>query len=201
MKFFRLWLRGDTDDKSLAFVEDPPKELGIRDYYMRRGKRIGALYPSDVKVHLSRRAPGIKLTSLLGNTLSYLMLDAKAKQVFLDNCKCEIEALPFTLINHKGRVHSKDYCILNPVGTFDCVNKDVSNIEYEDASRQVVVGVAWAPGSLVFDTKKMADAPDLFRVPEEPALMFISQRLARAIKDAQLTNVLLTEDMRIEPAN
>ena len=191
-------LTGDTGDGSLAFVADPPKQLGARDYYMRRGERIGSLYPSDVRLHLSKRAPGIKLHSLLGNLLSYLILNSQAKDLFLKSCQCEIEALPFTLINHKGRVHSKDYWILNPIGTFDCVNRDASDIEYEDATKQEIVGVGWGPGSLVFDANKVRNAPGLFRVPEEPALMFISESLARAIKAAQLTNVLPIEDMRIQ---
>ena len=199
MKFFRLWLRGDTDDESLAFVEDAPAELGIRDYYMSQGKKIGDLYPSNVKARLAKRVLGIKLTSLLGNLLSYLMVNTQAKDVFLGTCNCEIEALPFTLINHKGRIHSKDYWILNPIGTFDCVNREASDIKYQDATKQEVVGIGLADGSLVFDSKKMQNAPDLFRVPEKPSLMFISERMALAIIDADLTNVLMVEDMRIEP--
>lgn len=200
MKFFKLALTGDPDDKALAFVQDPPEELGIRDYYMRKGIRMGDLYPPDVKLRLSKRAPGIKLSSLLGNTLSYLILNSHAKDIFVKTGESEIETLPFTLINHKGRVHSKDYWILNPIGTFDCVNRDASKIKYLDETKKDIVGIAWAAGSLVFDSKKMQNAPDLFRVPEKPSLIFMSERLARAAKTAQLSNVLPIEDMRIEPS-
>jgi hypothetical protein len=198
MKFFRLWLRGNTDDKSLAFVRDLPSGLGLYDNCMRSGERIGDHYPANLKVRLDKRSPGIKLQALLGNTLSYLMLNTEAKDVILGVCKCEIEVLPFVLYNHKNRIHSKDYWILNPIGTIDCVNRAASNIQYSKDDGTKIIGVGLTPGSLVFDPKKLAKAPDLFRVPEEPARMFISQTLAQAIKARNLnaSNILLVEEMQ-----
>jgi hypothetical protein len=195
MRYFRLHLAGNTDDRSLAFVRDPPSGLGLYDYCMARGKRIGDRYPRDAKVYMDKRSPGIKLGSVLGNTLSYFMVNTAMKDVIISTCKCEIEVLPFTLYNHKRRVHSKDYWILNPIGTFDCLNRQASDIRYMDATQKQVVGVS----TMVFDIKKMADAPDLFRVPEDPEEMFMSERLAIALKPLHPTNVIFTEDMQMQP--
>jgi len=195
MRYFRLHLLGNTDDDSLAFVREAPAGLGLYRYCMRRGERIGNRYPRDAKVYLDKRSPGIKLGSVLGNTLSYFMVNTAMKDVIVATCSCEIEQLPFTLYNHKRRIHSKDYWILNPIGTFDCVNREASDIRYLDASKKDIVGVR----KLVFDTNKMADAPDLFRVPEEPAVLFMSERLATALKPLRPTNIIFTEDMKMMP--
>ncbi len=192
MRYFRLWPRGNDRDKALAFVREPPSGLGLYDYCMNEGERIGERYPRDARVYLDPKTPGIKLESVLGNLLSYLMVNTQTKDLILGICTCEIEALPFTLYNHKKRVHSKDYWILNPIGTFDCVNRAASKITMEG---EQVVGVE----SLAFDAKKMADVPDLFRVPEKPEWFFISERLAKAIKDAALTNVILKEEIKVTP--
>ncbi|HVK54197.1 MAG TPA: DUF1629 domain-containing protein [Burkholderiales bacterium] len=189
MRFFRIWLRGDRKDASLAFVRDEPEDLGLYDYCPRRGERMGDKYPKDAKVRLDPKSPGIKLGSLLGNLIGYLMVNTALKDVILEVCKCEVEVLPFTLYNHKKRVHSTDYWIINPIGVFDCVNRDASTIQYVDATKAEIAGVE----KLVFDPNKMAAAPDLFRVPEDPMQQFISERLAKAIKAINPTNVLLME--------
>jgi len=192
MRFFRFWPRGNDRDKSLAFVRDEPSGLGLYDFYMRQGKRIGENYPDNARVYLDPQTPGIKLESVLGNLCSYMMVDIKTKDVVLSVCTNEIEVLPFTLYNHKKRIHSKDYVILNPIGTFDCVNRPASKITYEGDQ---IVGV----DVLVFDSNKVDDAPHLFRVPEKPSWYFITDVLARAMKIANLTNVIVKEEIQLQP--
>lgn len=194
MRYFRLWPRGNDRDKTLAFVRDEPAGLGLYDYYMRQGERIGEHYPANAKVYLDPQTPGIKLESVLGNLCSYLMVSTAMRDLVLGVCTNEIEVLPFTLYNHKKRVHSTDYVILNPIGTYDCVNRKASTITYEG---DAIVGVA----KLVFDSNKVEGAPHLFRVPEKPSWYFISETLARAIKNSNLTNVILKEEILLQPGD
>lgn len=189
MRYFQVWFRGDRDDPSLAFVRNAPNGLGLHDYCMRAGVRIGEHYPKELKVHLDPRSPGIKLSSLLGNVLAYLMVNTAMKDTILEVCTNEIEVLPFTLYNHKKRVHSKDYWIINPIGTFDCVNRDASTIVYAQTPKREILGVE----QLVFDPDRMEGAPDLFRVPEEPANQYASERLGKVLQQRGFTNVLLRE--------
>ena len=191
MRYFRLWPRGNDSDKSLAFVREPPSGLGLYDYCMRSGERIGERYPREAKVYLDKRTPGIKLESVLGNLLSYLMVSTAMKDLILSVCGSEIETLPFTLYNHKKRLHSRDYWIINPIGTVDCVNRDASEMVIEGGE---VLGVE----SLAFDPRKVEGAPDLFRVPEKPEWLFISETLAKAIKKSNLTNVILKEEIKLK---
>jgi len=192
MRYFQLWEMGSETNKALAFVRDPPSGLCLRDYYMRTGERIGEHYPKDAKVNLDPRRKGIKLESVLGNILSYLMVNTQAKALILSICSNEIETLPFTLYNHKKRVHSNDYWILNPIGTFDCVNREASEIIIEDDE---IIGVE----SVTFDSRKMKAAPDLFRVPEKPEWYFVSETLARAFKNAKLTNIIFKAEISLKP--
>jgi hypothetical protein len=192
MHYFRLWLRGNRDDRTLAFVRDPPKDLGVWNYCLLEGERVGDRFPRDAKVHLDPESPGIKLESVLGNLLNYLMVTTQMKDVILSVCTSEIETLPFILYNHKNRVHSKDYWIINPIGTFDCVNRAASRIVMDSTGQDII-----RVDSLAFDREKMASAPDLFRVPEKPEWMFISEALARAIKQHKLTNVILKEEISL----
>src|SRR5207302_1272588 len=108
--------------------------------------------------------PGIKLASLLGNTQSYLIVNTEVKNVIVEHCTLsELEVLPFTLYNHKKRIHSSDYWIVNPIGYLDCVNRAASNIRYLSTDPTKIVAVR----KFVLDTKRLENAPDLFRVVED----------------------------------
>ena len=161
---------------------------------MAKGKRIGDDYPDDAQIYLESLKSGTQLSSFIGNTRSYLIVNTEMKDVILEytsQSNCEFEILPFTLYDHKKRILSKDYWIINPIGTFDCLNKKASEIKYvdKDDAKSEVVSIR----KFVFDPKKLKDAPDLFRVPEDPTEYFISERLAKAFKEKGFTNIFLTE--------
>jgi hypothetical protein len=110
------------------------------------------------------------------------------------HCKDQrIEYLPFTLINHKGRIHSTDYFIVNPIGALDCLDKQASTIEYMEDGRIIAVI------SYVLDPNKLTDAPDLFRIKEWPRKYVISERLASAFTESNFTNIILQEIPQHKP--
>jgi hypothetical protein len=188
MRYFLLNTLGDDQDRSLAFIDSPPEDLGLFSYCMARGEPIGSRYPEDARVYLKAKSPGIKLSSLLGNTESYLIVNKAMKEVIRATAKgSEIEYLPFALYNHKKRVHSQDYWIINPIGSVDCVNRASSEIKYSSSDPEKIVSVR----KYVLDSAKLANAGDLFRVPESLSRYFISERLAKAFQEQAFTNVFL----------
>lgn len=187
MKYFMIWTLGDRSNTSLAFFKDSPTGLELRDYYLIQGKRLGTHYPEDAKLHMDNRTRGIKLSSLLGNTNYFLVVCTEMKNVIEQTCTNEIEYLPISIVNHKGRVQSQNYWIINPIGTYDCVDRSASDIDYLSTDPQKVIGVT----KLVFSSAKLANAPHLFRVPEQPEEYFISATLGKALLPHAFTNVLL----------
>jgi len=189
MRYFIIETIGDVQDRKLAFIDNPPEGLGLYYYCMARGERIGARFPTDAKVFLESRSPGIKLPSLIGNALGYLIVNTEMKSVINECCKLEVETLPFTLYNHKKRIHSKDYWIVNPIGSIDCLNKAASEIIYATSSREAVVAVH----KFVVDPSKISGEPNLFRVPEDREKYFIGESLAKTFQQHNFTNVFLLE--------
>ena len=189
MRYFTLGSFGNGANRSLAFISSPPKGIGLYDYCMRFGEAVGDRYPEDPRIYLEAGRPGIKLASFIGNTVGYLIVCAEMKDAILGADIGEIETLPFKLYNHKNRLHSEDYWIVNPIGSFDCVNRAASDIEYLDASQKDIVAVT----KFVLNANKLNDAPDLFRVPEKKDSYFVSERLARLFLSKGFTNIMLKE--------
>ena len=172
-------------DRSLCFLNYPPDGTANYSHRMAMGHAMGDKYPHNAKLYLDKKSPGTRLASLLGNTGSYLVVERALKDVF-EATKVPMECLPFTLYDHKKKVLTRDYFIINPLGTFDCVDRKKSKIEFDGDD---VVSI----DKLVLDPKKMKNAPDIFRIPEEPQEYFVSQGLARKLQALKPTNFFLKD--------
>jgi hypothetical protein len=185
MDYFFIDTLGNAADTSLCLLDSAPEDIGLKYYKMARGDRIGADFPTDAEIYMSDDFPGIKLSSLLGNTKSYLICSTALKDLLLGHCpQCDIECLPFTLYNHKRRKASDDYWIVNPIGVVDVTDPRESVIEFFQGK---VVSVT----RYVLDPAKLVGAPPLFRPRELPNEYVINSDLADAIQKAGMTNVIL----------
>jgi hypothetical protein len=155
---------------------------------MSRGIEMKDKYPADAKVYMKDRRPGMGLPSLIGNTLGFLIVGRALKEAF-EATGVALECLPFTLFNHKKREASRDYFIINPLGTFDCLNMEKSEIDYSKESPGEILGV----DRVVLSAKKLASAPDFFRIQEVPHAYIISARLAAKLQALQPTNFYVTQ--------
>lgn len=186
MDFFQLSTTGNLRDQDLCLIEGPPQGLELKAYCMMRGVPAAPFWPKKPKIFLREENPGIKLTSLLGNTDSFVVVVSALKDVIASHCEgVEIEYLPFVLYDHRKRVHSKDYFIVNPIGARDCLNEQASGIKY--GPQDSILSIQ----RFVLDPAKIGNLPALFRVDKDPTEYIVRGDLAKAIEDGKLTNVIL----------
>lgn len=154
-----------------------------------RGESAMALYPSvteDVLVHLDDRRRGLKLASRLGNTRRLLILSEAALATLtaeLDFGRFEVH--PFLLINHKGRIHSRDYLFVNPLEQRAIAHPSAQFDIFESTGR-ICDCERW-----VLESSALAGAPDLLRSAEFPYEYFVSERFRAAARG--LTNFAFVE--------
>ncbi|WP_163998468.1 imm11 family protein [Pyxidicoccus caerfyrddinensis] len=187
-KFFRLLQLGRFSDESLCFIDDGPAGLGLHRYCPSLGDRAAPYYPADARIQLSEEHPGIELTSLLGNNVNYLIVSRALQETLAAHCpNVEIEYLPFDLYDHRGRLYSRNYFIINPIGTYDCLDEPHSGIEYGPDGGVVAIRTP------VLHPDKVAGAPALFRMHHKPTVYLVDGVLADALRDKAFTNVVLGE--------
>lgn len=69
-----------------------------------------------------------EIPSLVANTLSYFIASSQVKHIISSLNIDPIEYFPIAIYNHKCRVASRDYFIINPIGAFDCLKLETSTI-------------------------------------------------------------------------
>jgi len=188
MEFYHIDTLGDADDESLCILHDSIEGLGLREWKINKGKRALLDCPEDPKIFMSPKERGVKLLSLIGNTNSMLIVSRLFRESIERHCQgVEIEFLRFDLYDHRKRVRSRDYCIVNPIGTFDCLDERASGVKYGTTGKIIHVS------ELVFDREKSRNAPQLFRVPQRPSQYIVGAELARDIAVQEFTNVIWTK--------
>ena len=186
MNYYLLQTTGDLNDDALCLLDSPPEGMGIHYYRLARGVTAKKHFPDNAKVYLPTEYKGIKLSGVLGNIRSFLIVSTLAKDIIQRLCgNQKIEFFNFTLYNHKKRVHSTDYYFVNPIGSFDCLKEKSCNIKFSDDGDIITFD------QIVFDKKKLKSAPHLFRIKKMPVEYVISRKLALELGEAGITNLIV----------
>lgn len=191
MKYYRLNCLGNiNNDKTLAVVGGYSDDFTDTDSPVF-GDAIGAAWPTNVRAYLDPRFKGVKVTSFLTNSDSYILVTDDAKRVFEDNCKTvQIEYLRLSLYNHKKRLHHAGCWIVNPIGSFDCLSVDKSDILW---TNHIKGGEVASIKEAVLEKKKLKNAPPLFRIKERTSFCVFSEQLVRGLEEAGCTNFVFAE--------
>ena len=199
MRFYHLDTLGDPGDASLCFLEGTPQGSGAHYVRLARGYPAAEFVPQRLTMQLQEQNEGLGLPSLVGNTNSFLIVAAAMHAVIAEHLaesEAELETFPFTILDHKGRVHSDDYALLNPLGTHDVVHDEASDIEYFNGQRDKVVAIR----RIVLDRRKLEDVPPLFRLDIRRTEYIIAEPLTEAFAERGFTNVVLHEIEQEDPA-
>jgi hypothetical protein len=187
MKFFRID-KLPMEDKAYCILKSGPKGCDRINYKMACGEPAAAEFPPDARWSMTKAYPGIRVPAVIANTARLLVVHRAVKDVMAGS-GVAMECLPFTLLDHKGRVASKDHFIINVLGTYDCLDLEKSEIVYSDTDPDEILDVE----EYVADPRKLEGAPALFRIKEDPYETVISHRLLDELRPVDPTNLYFHE--------
>jgi hypothetical protein len=188
MPFHVLDPLGDPNDDRLVFLDTVAKGAEGSDYSFRLGLPMKDEWPKNAKIFMSKEYKGVRLASHIGNLGGMIVASKELREAIEKHCpRVEIEYLPFTLMDHRKRPYSDEYCVVNPLGSFDCADKKASVIVYNSNGKVSRVN------KLALDARKVAKAPQLFRVDLKPSIYVLGPALSDELRARKLTNVVLRE--------
>jgi len=180
---FFIW---EDDYEEGYCVIKPP--VGIeKAYQLGEGKPRSADWPADARCEMDPDFPkDIQLAdSLYGAGLR--VASGKLKEFIQREQADHIEYLPLTIINHKGRIASKDYFILNPIGAVDCIDTQQSNVEWNPIDPELIDEC----DQLVIEGDQVPADRFVFRPKFLPSLILIRKVLAEKMKAQPFTGIFL----------
>jgi len=100
--------------------------------------------------------------------------------------KNRVEYIPVRIINHKKRLASDDYFVLNPLDVLDCIDMDASGVEWNKISPTTI---SYCKG-LVLKQEAIPAGFALFRLKYWPNNIVISGDLVANLRQLELTGLV-----------
>lgn len=102
-----------------------------------------------------------------------------------------IEFLPTAIINHKGRVASEDYFVLNPLTVVDCIDIEASEVDWNDADPDTIMLCE----QLVLKSGAAKNDVQIFRPKHWPRLILARSSLAEALEESGFSGLQFMDPM------
>ena len=154
------------------------------DFRLIQGVRLKPDYPDDVVLGLELAGGNMKV-DFLRNTDRIIVAGPRALEVLLANGVTEqdVELLPVSIRDKKGRILEERYTIVNPVVSVRCMDRARSVFEtFEDGTDDVM-----AVDELYVTPDAIPPNLVLFRLGETPDRILVRDDLLKAIQGAKLT--------------
>lgn len=135
-------------------------------------------FPTDAKFKADPDMQhNIRLVDNLYNTDELIVVSDLLKVFLEDRQIVKVEYLPISIINHKGRVASKEYWIVHPIEPVNCLDLKASGATTSAMDPEQVSFVK----KLVLDEDELDESRELFRPKHFSSVTLVHRELASAI--------------------
>lgn len=175
----------NTNDETFVLIGDPAKEYP-KDYRLREGHELTDEWPDGVTYFFSRDRPeGMVLTDYLTNYMGLLIASPRLQTLLRELNAAGIEFLPVVLKNHKKRVASQDYCVVNFSRLTPVINRDRSVVKVSALDDEQVRRI----DKVVLREDVAAAGPPFLRMAEMPMTVLFRDDVVEAVCGNALTGM------------
>lgn len=173
--------------------------VGFEDsHLLNRGKSLESQFPDDVTVNMDPAHPeSIELRDFI--PLDDVQVCSMRVVEFLRaQDLSNVEYLPVAVVNHKGKVASKDYFIVNPTHVQPCLDPAASKARRSAIDPTIFLTIR----RLVLDPARITPpnpAIKIFRPDEYFPPVLVARGLAEGLQEEGFTGFLFTEIEDFEP--
>lgn len=182
------YLRWSSEYESGYCVITAP-EVDI-DKDLREGKSLGTRFPNDVMCSMSNDFPDdIDLgDNLYGD--SYPIVSERLKSFLLNELtEGDIEFLPISIVNHKGRVEAEEYFLMHPLAVCDCIDFKASEVNWNLLAPELIADCT----SLLLQKNSIPDTLKLFRLKSWGDTIIIRSDLSEELEKAGFVGLSFPE--------
>jgi hypothetical protein len=173
---FVLWQK--RHEEGFCVIKNP---AGIeKAYQLQDGAALAERFPPDVYCEMSPHFPkDIKLAENLYGA-AVVVISKKIVEMLEQEAVNNTEFLPIKIINHKGRIASRDYFILNPLDILDCIDIEQSGVRWNAIRKDKISSCK----RLILKEEEIAARYKIFRPKFWTRLILVRRALAEQLSAA-----------------
>jgi len=162
-----------------------------KSYQLKRGISRAEGWPADVICQMDDDFPDdIKLADNM-NAGGIGVISQNIKDFLVNEKVNDVEFLPVTILNHKGRIASKDYYILNPLVVCDCIDIDGSYVDWNAIKKDMIDSCE----QLVLKEDAVSIEYKVFRPKFLPIIILVRTEIAKRLREAGFTGLYFKDPL------
>ncbi|MEP0548458.1 MAG: DUF1629 domain-containing protein [Rhodothermales bacterium] len=143
-------------------------------------------FPSDTSYKMSDERPNdIQLADAIANRDNYLLVSPALRAFLEAEGGARAEFLPTQILNHKGRVASDEYVIVNVLDVHDAIDLDRSEVKWNNIDPDKI---SWFD-ELVLDEERIPADCRMLRLQHFTNRLLVREDLADEIRNQGFTGV------------
>jgi hypothetical protein len=163
-------------------IEDP--------WELYEGVSRAANFPSDFRYNMDPDFPhDTLLVDNLVNTDMSAVVSLRLKQFLEQRGLKKVEYLPVMIMDHRGRLASRDYFIVHPIDPVDCLDYEKSGVRYSEIDPETIQEVK----HLVIDESRLDPEREFFRPKGFYQVTFATRALAKAVDEQGFVGIRWVE--------
>jgi hypothetical protein len=161
-----------------------------QQFLLLEGVPLQCQWPEDVVCKMSPRYPkDIKLSDNLYGCGLTIVSGRLKERITPTEGGGQIEFLPVTVLNHKERVASKDYYLVNPLGSVDCIDIEKSGVVWNAIDTSSISAFQ----QLALKEDAIPPAVAIFRPTHRTQTILARRSLAEQLSADGFTGLFFTE--------
>jgi hypothetical protein len=159
-----------------------------KGFQLQRGISRAENWPVDVTCEMSQEFPkDIELSDNVHGS-GFFVVSKRLRDFMTEYGVANVEYLPMQILNHKKKLASKDYFILNPLSVVNCIDIEASEVEWSVIRTDFIEECA----SLVVQDSLVPPDVHVFRAKHLEADVLVRSELVDALKIAGFEGLLFT---------
>lgn len=156
-------------------------------FLLTDGTPLADGFPEDAAYHMNASFPkDVKLPDNVQNNNGIPIVSKRLKEFLEAQDLGDVEYLPVTIVNHKGRVASPDYFILNPLTVLDVIDFEQSEVRWSAVKPDVIASAS----ELVIDESKVPDGVRMLRPKSFAGVVMVDDGLVEELEAEDFTGLL-----------
>jgi hypothetical protein len=150
------------------------------------GQPLRAEFPGEAAFHMNPDFPNDQLLAdNVGNSLQTVLVSARLQKAVVELGLGDVESLPVSIFNHKGRLAGSTHVIVHPVGWVDCI--DLAQSAYKP--HRIVKGKIDKVTKLVIDSQRVPADRQVFKLKGFSTPVVVRRAFAEALTQGRFSGL------------
>jgi hypothetical protein len=185
-KYYQLAYADVKGACAVEYLSD--RELG---WELTIGQSVAARWPPGMSFRMSDdHRKDVALIDNVSNLEDVLLVSPRIRDFLLLQKLPELEFLSVSILDHKGRVASRDYTIAHCCRVVDCVDQDKSDFDWDGLANPSMI-----TREIVLKDELLGEADRMFRPKFVPGVVLFKENLMQAVQAQQFAGVAFVREL------